>query len=110
MTILDDKSIAFFEKYLNMKSNKKLIISLFFGPILLLIFDSIFQFFVGENISFHLTVIYQAFFREKDSFRCFHLIFTVWKFQDICIIHILREINFMNSKSAKISVSVILQT
>ena len=40
----------FFEKYLNMKSNKKLIISLFFGPILLLIFDSIFQFFVGENI------------------------------------------------------------
>ena len=40
----------FFEKYFDTKLNKKLAIFMFFGPILLLIFDSIFQFFVGENI------------------------------------------------------------
>lgn len=40
----------FFEKYLNTKLDKKVLIYSFFGPILLLIFDSIFQFFVGENI------------------------------------------------------------
>lgn len=40
----------FFEKYFDTKLNKKLIIFMFFGLILLLIFDSIFQFFVGENI------------------------------------------------------------
>ena len=31
----------------------------------------------------------------------FRHIFTVWKFQDFSIIHILREINFEDSKSAK---------
>lgn len=40
----------FFEKYFDTKLNKKLVIFMFFGLILLLIFDSIFQFFVGENI------------------------------------------------------------
>ena len=31
----------------------------------------------------------------------FYLLITVWKFQDLSVIHILREINFGESRSAK---------
>ncbi len=40
----------FFDKYSQIIKNKKLIISLFFIVIIFLLSDSIFQFFVGENI------------------------------------------------------------
>jgi len=40
----------FFEKYSNIKFNKNLILSVFFIVILILLFDSFFQFFFGENI------------------------------------------------------------
>ena len=40
----------FFEKYSHIKFNKNLILSVFFIIIIFLLFDSFFQFFVGENI------------------------------------------------------------
>ena len=40
----------FFEKYSHIKLNKNLILSVFFIIIIFLLFDSFFQFFVGENI------------------------------------------------------------
>ncbi len=40
----------FFEKYSQIKFNKNFILSVFFGAIIILLFDSLFQFVVGENI------------------------------------------------------------
>ena len=42
--------LFFFEKYSQLKFNKNLILSVFFIAIIILLFDSFFQFFVGENI------------------------------------------------------------
>ena len=41
---------------------------------------------------------------DGQKIQCFESspsVFTVWKFQDFSIIHILREINFWDSRSAK---------
>ncbi len=40
----------FFEKFSHIRFNKNLIISVFFIVIIILLFDSFFQFFIGENI------------------------------------------------------------